>query len=142
MRLELFSFRGLEEIKESQRKAHAQAVELKNVLDEHFLELRVKAANETETACQERLATAKAEIAELRTQLDLSERYALSCFHIQGHASCHRFGGHLSVSYCFLICREVLELKEGIKVKEQEAEASIAEMEVPCNHPSTRSFSF
>ncbi|CAH2033483.1 unnamed protein product [Thlaspi arvense] len=90
--------RGLAEIKESQRKAHAQAEELKNVLDEHFLELRVKAANETETACQERLATAKAEIAELRTQLDSSER-------------------------------EVLELKEGIKVKEQEAEALIAEME-------------
>ncbi|KAL1203722.1 E3 ubiquitin-protein ligase BRE1-like 2 [Cardamine amara subsp. amara] len=90
--------RGLAEIKESQRKAHAQAEELKNVLDEHFLALRVKAANETETACQERLATAKAEIAELRTQLDISER-------------------------------EVLELKEGIKVKEQEAEASIAEME-------------
>ncbi|VVB00218.1 unnamed protein product [Arabis nemorensis] len=90
--------RGLAEIMESQRKAHAQAEELKNVLDEHFLELRVKAANETETACQERLAKAKAEIAELRTQLDLSER-------------------------------EVLELKEGIKVKEQEAEALIAEME-------------
>ncbi|EOA39432.1 hypothetical protein CARUB_v10012558mg [Capsella rubella] len=90
--------RGLAEIKESQRKAQAQAEELKNVLDEHFLELRVKAAHETEIACQERLATAKAEIAELRTQLDLSER-------------------------------EVLELKEGIKVKEQEAEASIAEME-------------
>jgi E3 ubiquitin-protein ligase BRE1 len=91
--------RGLAEIKDSQRKAQAQAEELKNVLDEHFLELRVKAAHETESACQERLATAKAEIAELRTQLDLSER-------------------------------EVLELKEGIKVKEQEAEASIAEMEV------------
>lgn len=69
--------RGLVEIKESQRKAHAQAEELKNVLDEHFLELRVKAANETETACQERLATAKAEIAELRTQLDTSEREVL-----------------------------------------------------------------
>ncbi|CAH8354898.1 unnamed protein product [Eruca vesicaria subsp. sativa] len=69
--------RGLAEIKESQRKAHAQAEELKNVLDEHFLELRVKAANETETACQERLATAKAEIAELRTQLDVSEREVL-----------------------------------------------------------------
>ncbi|KAF8092089.1 hypothetical protein N665_0424s0022 [Sinapis alba] len=69
--------RGLAEIKESQRKAHAQAEELKNVLDEHFLELRVKAANETETACQERLATAKAEIAELRTQLDTSEREVL-----------------------------------------------------------------
>lgn len=69
--------RGLVEIKESQRKAHTQAEELKNVLDEHFLELRVKAANETETACQERLATAKAEIAELRTQLDTSEREVL-----------------------------------------------------------------
>ncbi|KAH0913833.1 hypothetical protein HID58_028279 [Brassica napus] len=69
--------RGLAEIKESQRKAQAQAEELKNVLDEHFLELRVKAANETETACQERLATAKAEIAELRTQLDVSEREVL-----------------------------------------------------------------
>ncbi|CAN8288006.1 unnamed protein product [Cochlearia groenlandica] len=90
--------RGLAEIKESQQKARAQAQELKNVLDDHFLELRVKAANETETACQERLATAKAEIAELRTHLDLSEK-------------------------------EVLELKEGIKVKEQEAEALIAEME-------------
>jgi E3 ubiquitin-protein ligase BRE1 len=99
MRFELYNFRGLAEIKDSQRKAQAQAEELKNVLDEHFLELRVKAAHETESACQERLATAKAEIAELRTQLDLSER-------------------------------EVLELKEGIKVKEQEAEASIAEMEV------------
>jgi E3 ubiquitin-protein ligase BRE1 len=98
MRFELYNFRGLAEIKDSQRKAQAQAEELKNVLDEHFLELRVKAAHETESACQERLATAKAEIAELRTQLDLSER-------------------------------EVLELKEGIKVKEQEAEASIAEME-------------
>lgn len=86
MRLVLFNLRGLEEIKESQRKARAQAEELKNVLDEHFLELRVKAANETETACQERLATAKAEIAELRTQLDLSERYVLSCYNIQGHA--------------------------------------------------------
>ncbi|CAN7130911.1 unnamed protein product [Brassica rapa subsp. narinosa] len=69
--------RGLAEIKESQQKAQAQAEELKNVLDEHFLELRVKAANETETACQERLATAKAEIAELRTQLDVSEREVL-----------------------------------------------------------------
>ncbi|KAH0895202.1 hypothetical protein HID58_057631 [Brassica napus] len=67
----------MKEIKESQRKAQAQAEELKNALDEHFLELRVKAANETETACQERLATAKAEIAELRTQLDISEREVL-----------------------------------------------------------------
>lgn len=35
-----------------------------------------------------------------------------------------------------------MELKEGIKVKEQEAEALIAEMEVLCNPPSTRSLSF
>lgn len=87
MKFEISSFRGLAEIKESQRKAQAQAEELKNALDEHFLELRVKAANETETACQERLATAKAEIAELRTQLDISERYALSCYYIQVQAA-------------------------------------------------------
>lgn len=87
MKFEISNFRGLVEIKESQRKAQAQAEELKNALDEHFLELRVKAANETETACQERLATAKAEIAELRTQLDISERYALSCYYIQVQAA-------------------------------------------------------
>ncbi|XP_010542449.1 PREDICTED: E3 ubiquitin-protein ligase BRE1-like 2 isoform X2 [Tarenaya hassleriana] len=69
--------RSLAEIKESERRAHAQAEQLKNALDEHFLELRVKAANETEAACQKRLATAKAEIAELRSQLDVSEREVL-----------------------------------------------------------------
>lgn len=140
MRFVFSNFRGLAEIKESQRKAQAQAEELKNVLDEHFLELRVKAAHETETACQERLATAKAEIADLRTQLDFSERYTFLCYHIQGHSSYFfsPFWGML----IGIICREVLELKEGIKVKEQEAEASIAEMEVPCNHPSAHSFSF
>lgn len=95
MRFVFSNFRGLAEIKESQRKAQAQAEELKNVLDEHFLELRVKAAHETETACQERLATAKAEIADLRTQLDFSERYTFLSYHIQGHSSysVHHFGG-------------------------------------------------
>lgn len=146
MRFELSNFRGLADIMESQRKAHAQAEELKNVLDEHFLELRVKAANETETACQERLATAKAEIAELRTQLDLSERYALICIFSDVTTSEVMHFILITVlgaiNQYYLIFREVLELKEGIKVKEQEAEASIAEMEVPCNHPSALSFLF
>jgi E3 ubiquitin-protein ligase BRE1 len=43
-------------------------------LDEHSLELRVKAANEAEAACQQRLSATEAEIAELRAKLDASER--------------------------------------------------------------------
>lgn len=63
------------EIKESERRAHSQAEVLKNALDEHSLELRVKAANEAEAACQQRLSAAEAEIAELRAKLDASERF-------------------------------------------------------------------
>ncbi|PKU88082.1 E3 ubiquitin-protein ligase BRE1-like 2 [Dendrobium catenatum] len=51
-----------------------QAEILKNALDEHNLELRVKAANEAEAACQQRLSAAEAEIAELQEKLDASER--------------------------------------------------------------------
>jgi E3 ubiquitin-protein ligase BRE1 len=47
---------------------------MKLELDEHSLELRVKAANEAEAACQQRLAAAKAEISEHRYRLDDSER--------------------------------------------------------------------
>ncbi|GAV81523.1 zf-C3HC4_3 domain-containing protein [Cephalotus follicularis] len=66
--------RDVMEIKESERRAHSQAEVLRNALDEHSLELRVKAANEAEAACQQRLCAAEAEIAELRTKLDASER--------------------------------------------------------------------
>ncbi|XWS71040.1 hypothetical protein CRYUN_Cryun03dG0102700 [Craigia yunnanensis] len=65
--------RDLMEIRESENRAHSQAEVLKNALDEHSLELRVKAANEAEAACQERLSVAEAEIAELRAKLDASE---------------------------------------------------------------------
>ncbi|XP_062076724.1 E3 ubiquitin-protein ligase BRE1-like 2 isoform X2 [Humulus lupulus] len=67
----------LMEIKESERRAHTQAEVLKNALDEHSLELRVKAANEAEAACQLRLSAAEAELADLRTKLDSSERDVL-----------------------------------------------------------------
>ncbi|KAJ0083929.1 hypothetical protein Patl1_29941 [Pistacia atlantica] len=66
--------RDVAEIKESERRANSQAEVLKSALDEHSLELRVKAANEAEAACQQRLSVAEAEIAELRAKLDVSER--------------------------------------------------------------------
>jgi len=55
-----------------------QVERLKRALDEHSLELRVKAANEAEAACQQRLAAAEAEIADHRRRLDDSERFALA----------------------------------------------------------------
>jgi len=48
---------------------------LKNSLDEHGLELRLRAANEAEAACEKRLYTAEAEIKELRAKLDATERF-------------------------------------------------------------------
>ncbi|XP_021277938.1 E3 ubiquitin-protein ligase BRE1-like 2 isoform X1 [Herrania umbratica] len=69
--------RDVMEIREAENRAHSQAEVLKNALDEHSLELRVKAANEAEAACQERLSVAEAEIAELRAKLDASERDVL-----------------------------------------------------------------
>ncbi|KAL5707727.1 RING-type E3 ubiquitin transferase [Ranunculus cassubicifolius] len=74
---ERFDNRDLMEIKESERRAHMQAEVLKNALDEHSLELRVKAANEAEAACQHRLSAAELEITDLRAKLDTSEREVL-----------------------------------------------------------------
>lgn len=54
--------------------AWAQVQTLTTSLDEHSLELRVKAANEAEAISQQQLATAEAEIAELRQKLDVSGR--------------------------------------------------------------------
>lgn len=68
------------EIKESEHRAHSQTEVLRNALDEHSLELRVKAANEAEAACQQRLSAAEAEIADLRIKLDASERLLLFFF--------------------------------------------------------------
>lgn len=63
------------EIRESESKARSQAEMLKNALDEHGLELRVRAANEAEAACKQRLSAAEAEKEELRAQLDETERF-------------------------------------------------------------------
>lgn len=71
---ETYDERDLVEIKESERRACSQADVLRSALDEHSLELRVKAANETEAACQQRLSAAEIEIAELRSHLDSAER--------------------------------------------------------------------
>ncbi|KAJ6944683.1 E3 ubiquitin-protein ligase BRE1-like 2 [Populus alba x Populus x berolinensis] len=62
------------EIKESESRAHSQAEVLKSSLDEHSLELRVKAAIEAEAACHQRLSATEAERAGLRAKLDASER--------------------------------------------------------------------
>lgn len=71
---QIYDNRDIAEIKESERKAYLQAELLKSTLEEHGLHLRVKAANETETACQQRLSAAEAEIADLRAKLDASDR--------------------------------------------------------------------
>ncbi|TYK21679.1 E3 ubiquitin-protein ligase BRE1-like 2 [Cucumis melo var. makuwa] len=71
---ETYDERDLVEIKESERRACSQADVLRIALDDHSLELRVKAANETEAACQQRLSAAEIEITELRSNLDSAER--------------------------------------------------------------------
>ena len=48
---------------------------MKSSLEEHSLELRVKAATEAESACQQRLSFAEAELEELRAKVDASERF-------------------------------------------------------------------
>ncbi|XP_071712414.1 E3 ubiquitin-protein ligase BRE1-like 2 [Rutidosis leptorrhynchoides] len=90
--------RDVMEIKESERRAHSQAQVLENAYNEHSLVLRIKAANETELACQQRLSIAEAEIADLMAKLDESDR-------------------------------DVLELKEAIKIKDGESESYISEIE-------------
>ncbi|XP_051113494.1 E3 ubiquitin-protein ligase BRE1-like 2 isoform X2 [Andrographis paniculata] len=74
---QIYDNRSLAEIKESEHRARLQAETLKSALDEHSLELRVKAAYEAEAACHQRLSVAEAEIAELRAELDASDRDVL-----------------------------------------------------------------
>lgn len=74
---EHYDNRTILEIKESELRAHAQAKILQAALDEHSLELRVRAANEAETACQQRLSAAEAEMSELRAKMDASQRRLL-----------------------------------------------------------------
>jgi len=90
--------RDVMEVRQAECKAWAQVEMLKSALDEHSLELRVKAANEAEAACQQRLAAAEAEMACWRERLDASER-------------------------------DVFELTEALKAKNEEGEAYISEIE-------------
>eukprot|EP00249_Psilotum_nudum_P020098 c27565_g1_i1 orf=1014-3680(-) len=69
--------REVQGLKQAECRAWAQVERLKAALDEHTLELRVKAAIEAEAACQQKLAAAEAEIAELRQRIDASERDVL-----------------------------------------------------------------
>ncbi|KAF5191065.1 E3 ubiquitin protein ligase [Thalictrum thalictroides] len=64
--------REVMEARDSEYYAWAHVQSLKSSLDEHSLESRVKAANEAEAISQQRLATAEAEIADLRQRLDTS----------------------------------------------------------------------
>ncbi|XP_042388910.1 E3 ubiquitin-protein ligase BRE1-like 1 isoform X1 [Zingiber officinale] len=60
--------------KDNEYKAWAHVHTLKSSLDEHNLELRVKAAIEAEATSQKRLTSAEAEIDELRQKLETCER--------------------------------------------------------------------
>ncbi|CAI5483126.1 unnamed protein product [Closterium sp. Yama58-4] len=66
--------RDMKEVKSAEVRALAQVAQLRAELDEHGLALRVKAANEAEAACQQRLVAAEAEIGQLRQQLDETEK--------------------------------------------------------------------
>ncbi|KAG2648902.1 E3 ubiquitin-protein ligase BRE1-like 2 isoform X1 [Panicum virgatum] len=90
--------RTIADIEESENRARNQAEYLKSSLEEHSLELRVKAATEAEAACQQRLSFAEAELEELRAKVDASER-------------------------------DVVELKEAIRIKEAEGDAYISDIE-------------
>lgn len=67
--------RELRERQQAEGRAQAEVVRLQLALDEHNLELRVKAANEAEAACQQKLTAVEAEIAELRQNIEASYRY-------------------------------------------------------------------
>jgi E3 ubiquitin-protein ligase BRE1 len=62
------------ELQQAECRARAEVERLQLALDEHNLELRVKAANEAEAACQQKLTAVEAEIAELRQSLEASGR--------------------------------------------------------------------
>ncbi|ESQ39129.1 hypothetical protein EUTSA_v10001306mg [Eutrema salsugineum] len=66
--------RDIAEAKEHEYRAWAHVQSLKSSLDEQNLELRVKAANEAEAVSQQMLATAEAEIADLRQKMDDCKR--------------------------------------------------------------------
>ncbi|KAH7315051.1 hypothetical protein KP509_21G031900 [Ceratopteris richardii] len=68
--------REARELKQAECRAWAQVERLKMAFDEHTLESKVKEAIEAEAKSQQKLATAEAEIAELRQRIDASDRDA------------------------------------------------------------------
>ncbi|KAF9596237.1 hypothetical protein IFM89_008400 [Coptis chinensis] len=91
--------RDVMEIKESERRALVQTEVLRNALEEHSLELRVKRQlMKLRLLASKGFLQSESEIADLRAELDVCER-------------------------------DVLELREAIKVKDGEAEAYISEIE-------------
>ncbi|KAJ6835519.1 E3 ubiquitin-protein ligase BRE1-like 1 [Iris pallida] len=66
--------REVMESRDMEYKVWAHVQSLKSSLDEHKLELRVKEAIEAEAISQQRLATAEAEIADLRRNLEFNGR--------------------------------------------------------------------
>ncbi|XP_024390952.1 E3 ubiquitin-protein ligase BRE1-like 2 [Physcomitrium patens] len=69
--------RNMMELQQDHSRTLVQVERLKRALDEHNLELRVKAANEVKAACEQRLAAAETEISEHRQRLDDSERVVM-----------------------------------------------------------------
>ncbi|XP_020587316.1 E3 ubiquitin-protein ligase BRE1-like 1 isoform X2 [Phalaenopsis equestris] len=62
------------ESRDIERKAWAEVQSLKSSLDEHNLKSQVRTVLEPEALTQQRLVTAKAEIADIRRNLEMSER--------------------------------------------------------------------
>ncbi|XP_026662234.2 E3 ubiquitin-protein ligase BRE1-like 1 isoform X2 [Phoenix dactylifera] len=89
-RCEFNDSREVIESRDMEYKAWALVQSFKSSLDEHKLELRVKAANEAEAISQQRLATAEAKIAELRQKLEDSGREI--CKHSETLKSKHEEG--------------------------------------------------
>nr|XP_010933635.2 LOW QUALITY PROTEIN: E3 ubiquitin-protein ligase BRE1-like 1 [Elaeis guineensis] len=89
-RREFTDSREVIESRDMEYKAWALVQSIKLSLDEHKLELRVKAANEAEAISQQRLATAEAKIAELRQKLEDSGREI--CKHSETLKSKHEEG--------------------------------------------------
>ncbi|GFZ20784.1 histone mono-ubiquitination 2 [Actinidia rufa] len=128
---QIYDNRDIMEIKESEQRARSQAEHLRNALDEHGLELRVKAANEAEAACQLRLSTAEAEIADLRAKLDASNRYkGVSILESGIIGYLCSVTGLLVALFLFSYWPRCFRAEgEAVKFKDGEAETYISEIE-------------
>eukprot|EP00245_Coleochaete_scutata_P016025 TRINITY_DN7342_c0_g1_i1.p1 TRINITY_DN7342_c0_g1~~TRINITY_DN7342_c0_g1_i1.p1 ORF type:complete len:972 (+),score=239.12 TRINITY_DN7342_c0_g1_i1:12-2927(+) len=69
--------REVAEVKQAERRALARVEGLKTALSEHNLELRVKAANDSQANCQQELTKMEVEMSQLRQRLGDSERMVI-----------------------------------------------------------------